>query len=114
MIIARRSSTDVLRAIEYIEANYPRIEDPQDVAGAIGADIDQLQEDLQSHIGCKIEAYVHRVRVSHAARIRREQDLKLYAIAREVGYKNDAMLRRNWKKVMGTLPTKQRRTNVAA
>ncbi|MGB2866866.1 MAG: AraC family transcriptional regulator [Bacteroidota bacterium] len=92
------------RATKYIDEHYDEIQTVQDVAAALKCPYHSLRKAFAQEIGMPMQNYLHRVRVRAAKVLMKKSTLKLYAIARQVGYSSDNSLRRHWKKFYGRCP----------
>ena len=101
------SSPMVDRAKRYIDEHFDKIRTVQDVAAAMKCPYHSLRKAFANEIGMSMQEYLHRVRVREAKALVRKRTLKLYAVARLVGYSSDNPLRWHWKKFFGRCPIKR-------
>ena len=92
-------------AMAYIREHYARIHSVTEIAERLGISYHVLRKAFPRDTGKSLAGYLHQTRVEQARFLKSSTSLKLYAIAREVGYVNDHVLRKHWKKILGTKPS---------
>ncbi len=90
-------------AKQFIDNNFSQIKRIEDVAMGLGVTYDRLRKDFPRMFGMPMNAYLNKVRIVEAKRLV-VCNMKLYAIARAVGYSSEVLLIRHWKKLVGNTP----------
>jgi transcriptional regulator GlxA family with amidase domain len=98
----------VEKAVRYIETNYESIHSVRQVAENIGVSYESLRKRFARSVGMPMQSFLSLVRVRKAQEWYGTTDKKLYAVARDVGFPDDAALRRQWKRHVGRNPRESR------
>lgn len=98
----------VEKAVRYIESNFESIHSVRQVADNIGVSYESLRKRFARSVGMPMQSFLSLVRVRKAQEWYGRTDKKLYAIARDVGFPDDAALRRQWKRHVGRNPRESR------
>ena len=98
----------VEQAVQYIETHYESIRTVREVAESIGVSYESLRKRFARSVGMPMQSFLALVRVRKAEEWYRASDKKLYAVARDVGFTDDAALRRQWKRYLGSCPRETR------
>jgi transcriptional regulator GlxA family with amidase domain len=98
----------VEQAVQYIETHFESIRTVREVAASIGVSYESLRKRFARSVGMPMQSFLAMVRVRKAQEWYRATDRKLYAVARDVGFTDDAALRRQWKRYLGQCPREAR------
>jgi transcriptional regulator GlxA family with amidase domain len=98
----------VEKAVRYIESNFESIHSVRQVADNIGVSYESLRKRFARSVGMPMQSFLSLVRVRKAQEWYGKTDKKLYAVARDVGFPDDAALRRQWKRHVGRNPRESR------
>jgi transcriptional regulator GlxA family with amidase domain len=98
----------VEQAVQYIETHYGSIRTVREIADSIGVSYEALRKQFVRSVGMPMQSFLALVRVRKAHEWYGATDKKLYAVARDVGFADDAALRRQWKRYLGQCPRETR------
>lgn len=106
-----QASIRTTAAQTFMEEHYATIGAITDVATALGVPYESLRKEFARTMGIPMNTYLHRVRMNAAKDLLHKGGMKLYAIAREVGYSDEIALIRHWKQTFGNSPSQYRTAN---
>jgi transcriptional regulator GlxA family with amidase domain len=98
----------VEQAVQFIETHYESIRTVREIAESIGVSYEALRKQFARSVGMPMQSFLALVRVRKAQEWYGATDKKLYAVARDVGFADDAALRRQWKRYLGQCPRETR------
>lgn len=94
----------ILRAIDYIRNHYQNGISLDEVAGSLDITPEYLSTLFNREMGENFTSFLKKFRISHAKRLLKETDKKIYEIASEVGYADAKYFNRVFKEVEGISP----------
>lgn len=101
----------VQEARNYIYANYGKRDlDLTEVADAIGLNPSYLSRVMKQELGISFKDFLTMLRINHAIRLMRNQQLSLNQIAEQVGYSNQHYFSAAFKNCQGISPSEFRKT----
>jgi len=98
----------VEKAVRYIESNYKSIHTVRQVAEHVGVSYESLRKRFSRSVGMPMQSFLSLVRVRKAQEWYGKSNKKLYTLAKDVGFVDDAALRRQWKRHLGQSPRQTR------
>lgn len=94
---------------EYVKLNYPRVRSIRKLLDDNGGpDYEVFRKAFKAKLGISPMKYLRRVRAEQAKVLLKTTNWKHYAIAREIGYKNEVTFSRFFKKQAGMTPREYR------
>lgn len=94
----------ILRAIAYIRENYANKISQEDVANYLSITPEYLSTLFHREMNKTFSVFVNEFRVSHAKRLLKGSDLKIYEIAEQVGFTDTKYFNRVFKDIEGISP----------
>ncbi|MBO6130022.1 MAG: helix-turn-helix transcriptional regulator [Pseudobutyrivibrio sp.] len=94
----------ILKAIAYIRENYANKIAQEDVANYLSITPEYLSTLFHREMNKTFSAFVNEFRVSHAKRLLKGSDLKIYEIAERVGFTDTKYFNRVFKDIEGVSP----------
>lgn len=94
----------ILRAIDYIREHYQESISLEEIAGNLEITPEYLSTLFNREMGENFSGFLKKFRISHAKRLLKETDKKIYEIASEVGYADPKYFNRVFKEVEGISP----------
>lgn len=94
---------------EYLRGNYRRDISLEDVADWAGISYSYLRKIFHDLFGCTFLEYLHSIRVEAVKERLREGNERVADIAASAGYPNVARLNRNFRRIVGCMPSEYRR-----
>lgn len=94
----------------YIQNNYQENIKLEAIAPLFGYNSSYLGKIFSKKIGVNFNSYVDQIRIKESKRLLEQDELKVYAIAEKVGYKNVDYFHKKFKKYVGTSPLEYRKT----
>ena len=94
----------ILRAIDYIREHYQESVSLEEIAGTLDITPEYLSTLFNREMGENFSSFLKKFRISHAKRLLKETDKKIYEIASEVGYADPKYFNRVFKEVEGISP----------
>jgi LacI family transcriptional regulator len=98
----------VTAAMNYLRSHYQELIQLPEIANSTGLSARSLQKTFKAVVGRSIFDELGRLRVSHAARLLRETNLKLESVAHESGLRNAQYLCGVFRQVFNTTPVAYR------
>ncbi|CAI6040317.1 Arabinose operon regulatory protein [Paenibacillus sp. JJ-100] len=105
--------TYVTQVIDFIEMNYANAITVQSIASHIGLQRSYLCSLFKDQMGSSIQSYLVHYRMRRAAELTLDLHLSIGDIARSVGYSDQLLFSKMFKKVMGEAPTYYRKHKTA-
>lgn len=105
--------TYVTQVIDFIEMNYANAITVQSIASHIGLQRSYLCSLFKDQIGSSIQSYLVHYRMRRAAELTLDLSLSIGDIARSVGYTDQLLFSKMFKKVLGEAPTYYRKHKTA-
>ncbi|MCM3172502.1 AraC family transcriptional regulator [Paenibacillus sp. MER 99-2] len=105
--------TYVTQVIDFIEMNYANAITVQAIASHVGLQRSYLCSLFKDLIGSSIQSYLVNYRMRRAAELTLDPSLSIGDIARSVGYLDQLLFSKMFKKVMGQSPTQYRKQKTA-
>ena len=105
--------TYVTQVIDFIEMNYANAVTVQSIASHVGLQRSYLCSLFKEQIGSSIQSYLVHYRMRRAAELTMDLNLSIGDIARSVGYSDQLLFSKMFKKVMGEAPTYYRKNKTA-
>lgn len=102
------SNYTIKRAINYIREHYQEGITLEEVAGKLGITPEYLSILFNRETDVNFSAFLRRFRISHAKRLLKGTDLKIYEIAEQVGYNDSKYFARVFKEELGISPVDYR------
>lgn len=102
----------ILHAIDYIRNHYNESISLDEVAQKLDITPEYLSTLFNREVGENFSSFLKKFRISHAKRLLKETDKKIYEIAVEVGYADPKYFNRVFKEVEGVSPGDYRSLNV--
>ena len=103
-------SPAVVKALDYIAANYTRPISLDDIAGAAGLSSFRIAHLLKESTGKTALQNIHYMRIQEARRLLEQSDMKCTDIAYETGFGDQSYFIKQFRKWMGITPAKYRKT----
>lgn len=94
----------------YIEHNYTRGITLENIAPLFGYNSSYLGKIFSKMVGENFNSYLDHVRIEHSKELLLKQNMKVYEIAEEVGYRNVDYFHIKFKKYVGQTPAEFRKT----
>lgn len=94
----------IIRAIDYIRNHYQESVSLENIAGNLGITPEYLSTLFNREMGENFSSFLKKFRISHAKRLLKGTDKKIYEIAAEVGYTDPKYFNRVFKEVEGVSP----------
>lgn len=98
------SNYTIKRAINYIREHYQEGITLEEVAGSLGITPEYLSTLFNREMGENFSAFLRKFRISHAKRLLKGTDMKVYEIAEAVGYTDPKYFARVFKDELGISP----------
>lgn len=98
------SNYTIKRAINYIREHYQEGISLEEVAGRLGITPEYLSTLFNREMGENFSAFLRKFRISHAKRLLKGSDMKVYEIAEAVGYTDPKYFARVFKEELGISP----------
>ena len=98
------SNYTIKRAINYIREHYKEGISLEEVAGRLGITPEYLSTLFNREMGENFSTFLRKFRISHAKRLLKGTDMKVYEIAEEVGYTDPKYFARVFKEELGISP----------
>ena len=98
------SNYTIKRAINYIREHYKEGISLEDVAGRMGITPEYLSTLFNREMGENFSTFLRKFRISHAKRLLKGTDMKVYEIAEAVGYTDPKYFARVFKDELGVSP----------
>lgn len=98
------SNYTIKRAINYIREHYQEGITLEEVAGKLGITPEYLSTLFNREMGENFSAFLRKFRISHAKRLLKGTDMKVYEIAEAVGYTDSKYFARVFKDELGISP----------
>lgn len=95
--------------IYYIHQNYNENLKLETIAPLFGYNSSYLGKIFSKKAGVNFNAYVDQVRIDRARTLLKEDNLKVYEIAKQIGYSNVDYFHKKFKKYVGTSPAEYRK-----
>lgn len=95
---------DVSRAKYILECDFPRLASVKEVAQRLGCNYNTLRAKFWRATGISMEGYLVRVRFAKAQALLMNSDTMVKQVARELGYNDEAIFVRQFKKHVGVTP----------
>ncbi|WP_458126644.1 AraC family ligand binding domain-containing protein [Paenibacillus sp. Z3-2] len=105
--------TYVTQVMDFIEMNYANAITVQSVASHVGLQRSYLCSLFKDQMGSSIQSYLVHYRMRRAAQLTLDPNLTIGDIARSVGYTDQLLFSKMFKKVMGEAPTYYRKHKTA-
>ena len=102
------SNYTIKRAINYIREHYKEGISLEDVAGRLGITPEYLSTLFNREMGENFSTFLRKFRISHAKRLLKGTDMKVYEIAEAVGYTDPKYFARVFKDELGVSPGEYR------
>jgi YesN/AraC family two-component response regulator len=99
-----QTSAVVKRAVSYLHENYTRPLSRWEIASAVGVSEDYLSRVFSRELGVPPWDYLNRYRVLQARELLRKTNENIGAVARQVGFKDQAYFSRVFHKLTGLSP----------
>lgn len=93
----------------YIHHNYSENLKLETIAPLFGYNSSYLGKVFSKKLGINFNAYVDQIRIEEAKHLLEQNQLKVYAIAQQVGYSNVDYFHKKFKKYVGTSPAEYRK-----
>nr|MCR4946094.1 helix-turn-helix domain-containing protein [Lachnospiraceae bacterium] len=97
--------------LNYIEHNYASNITLENIAPLFGYNASYLGKIFSKKVGENFNSYLDKVRIRKAKEFLLNEDIKVYAVAERVGYKNVDYFHVKFKKQMGMTPAEFRKKN---
>lgn len=95
---------------DYVKFNYAKVRSIRKILDENGGpDYESFRKAFKAKVGTSPMQYLRRIRAEQAKLLLKTTDWKHYAIAREIGYKNEVTFSRFFKKQAGMTPKEYRR-----
>lgn len=101
----------IKKAINYIREHYQEGITLEEVSGELDITPEYLSTLFTREVGIKFSIFLKQFRISHAKRLLRGTDKKIYEIAQEVGYSDSKYFQRVFKEEIGVSPGEYRQMN---
>lgn len=101
----------IKKAINYIREHYQEGITLEEISGALDITPEYLSTLFTREVGIKFSVFLKQFRISHAKRLLRGTDKKIYEIAQEVGYSDPKYFQRVFKEEIGVSPGEYRQMN---
>lgn len=101
--------TVVDEVLYYIHHNYSENLKLETIAPLFGYNSSYLGKVFSKKMNLSFNSYVDQIRIEEAKRLLKEDQLKVYAIAQQVGYNNVDYFHKKFKKYVGTSPAEYRK-----
>lgn len=98
------SNYTIKRAINYIREHYQEGISLEEVAGKLGITPEYLSTLFNREMGENFSTFLRKFRISHAKRLLKGTDMKVYEIAETVGYTDPKYFARVFKDELGISP----------
>jgi AraC-like DNA-binding protein len=98
------------RAKDIIAARISSPPKLSELAFLTGTSVTKLQNDFKAAFGCTVHEYLQKKRMTSALHKIENTDLPLYAISREIGFKNPSRFTEVFKHTYGLTPTEYRQS----
>jgi two-component system response regulator YesN len=95
--------------VEYIQYQYADIQSLEDISEEMHVNYHSLRESFSKEMGMTMCQFLNRIRCKKAREILRTTDLKLYAVAQDVGFRNDKYFIKVFEKYEGISPKNYRK-----
>jgi YesN/AraC family two-component response regulator len=102
--LPQQTSALVKRAVAYLHQNYARPLARWEIAEAIGVSEDYLSRVFNRELGLSPWDYLNRYRIYHARELLRRTSDPIGAVARQVGFKDQAYFSRVFRNLSGVSP----------
>ncbi|WP_099469708.1 response regulator transcription factor [Konateibacter massiliensis] len=94
----------------YIKNNYQENIKLESIAPLFGYNSSYLGKIFSKKLGVNFNSYVDQIRIDEAKKLLKLDDLKVYTIAEQIGYKNVDYFHKKFKKYVGMSPLEYRKT----
>lgn len=101
----------IKKAINYIREHYQEGITLEEMSGELDITPEYLSTLFTREVGIKFSVFLKQFRISHAKRLLRGTDKKIYEIAQEVGYSDSKYFQRVFKEEIGVSPGEYRQMN---
>jgi AraC-like DNA-binding protein len=105
-----KHSDVIIKATNYIKANYMRKISLDDVAGAVYLSPTYFSRIFKRETGSSFSAYLNRVRTDEGKQLLKNAQINISDIAGMIGYEDQSYFSKVFKKVTGMSPLKYRQT----
>ena len=105
------SNYTIKRAINYIREHYQEGISLEEVSGKLGITPEYLSTLFNREMGENFSAFLRKFRISHAKRLLKGTDMKVYEVAEAVGYTDSKYFARVFKDEIGISPVDYRQMN---
>ena len=95
--------------LDYIHRNYRENLKLESIAPLFGYSSSYLGKMFSKKLGINFNTYVDNVRIAEAKKLLKQDKLKVYEIAEQVGYSNVDYFHKKFKKITGTSPAEYRK-----
>ncbi|MEY8517724.1 response regulator [Lachnospiraceae bacterium 29-84] len=102
------SNYTINRTLEYIRNHYKEGISLEKTAEVLNITPEYLSMLFKREIGMNFSVFLKEFRISHAKRLLKESDMKIYEVAQECGYSNSNYFARIFKEVTGVSPAEYR------
>ena len=96
------------RTLEYIRNHYKEGISLEKAAEVLNITPEYLSMLFKREMGMNFSVFLKKFRISHAKRLLKETDMKIYEVAQECGYSNSNYFARIFKEVTGVSPAEYR------
>ena len=103
------SRTLLFRIFRFIQKNYNGECSLEELSQSTGYDYSYLSRYFKRLAGISFNEYVNKVRISHACYLLTNDNMSIFELSEECGFKSLRSLNRNFLKVVGVTPTEYRR-----
>lgn len=105
------SGENVLEEIlYYIQNNYQENIKLESIAPLFGYNSSYIGKIFSKKLGINFNCYVDQIRIEESKKLLAQKDLRVYAIAEQVGYKNVDYFHKKFKKYVGSSPLEYRKS----
>jgi two-component system, response regulator YesN len=94
----------------YIQNNYQENIKLESIAPLFGYNSSYIGKIFSKKLGMNFNCYVDQIRIKESKKLLEQNDLKVYAIAEKVGYKNVDYFHKKFKKYVGSSPLEYRKS----
>lgn len=101
----------IKKAINYIREHYQEGITLEEISGELDITPEYLSTLFTREMGIKFSVFLKQFRISHAKRLLRGTDKKIYEIVQEVGYSDSKYFQRVFKEEIGVSPGEYRQMN---
>lgn len=102
----------IKKAVEYVAMNYSREISIRDIASHVGLDRSYLYSLFKEYLSVSPQDFLINFRMEKACELMRNPALSIGDIARSVGYKDQLLFSKMFKKIKGTSPRQYRKSAI--